>query len=447
MKYNNDWKKYKLSDVTTKIGSGATPKGGQESYIDEGVTFIRSQNVYNHKFSYNGLAFINDEQAKKLNNVTIEEDDILLNITGDSVCRCCIVPKQVLPARVNQHVAIIRCDKNKILPVFLKSFLTTNYMQTYMLSIAQHGGTRAALTKGMIQNLEISIPSLQDQERIVSILNAIEYKIEIDIEMKKTLEEIAQTLFKHWFVDFEFPNKEGQSYKSSGGKFVQSVLGMVPEGWELSKLEEVISIKHGFAFKSKDFSVDETDFYILTPGNFKIGGGFKEDKFKYLNEGVIFPSQYILNEDDLLVTMTDLSRDGDTLGYPAFIPTSDSVKYLHNQRLGKVILKSSISKQFLYYLFCTPRYRGHILGSATGTTVKHTAPKRIEEFTFINPNKSTLEEFDKIVTPLFKLMKSINAENSNLIELRNTLLPKLMSGEIRIPDAEKEVEKCLQKSN
>ena len=100
-----------LDEITTKIGSGATPRGGQNAYQEEGISLIRSQNVYDFSFSKGGLAFITDEQAKKLNNVTVEKGDVLLNITGDSIARTCIVPDEILPARVNQHVSIIRCKK------------------------------------------------------------------------------------------------------------------------------------------------------------------------------------------------------------------------------------------------------------------------------------------------------------------------------------------------
>ena len=106
---------YKLKDICLKIGSGATPKGGKEAYCDEGISLIRSQNVLDFTFSYDGLAHINDQQAEKLSNVEVKPQDILLNITGDSVARVCTVDPRALPARVNQHVAIIRPDENRVL--------------------------------------------------------------------------------------------------------------------------------------------------------------------------------------------------------------------------------------------------------------------------------------------------------------------------------------------
>ena len=142
------WEKVKLGDVCIKIGSGATPKGGSTVYIERGTTFIRSQNVYNLLFDYGGLVFINDEAARKLNGVTIEEaarklcgvaikeNDVLLNITGDSVARTCLVPSAVLPARVNQHVAIVRPNKDILNPCFLNYYLASPFMQSFMLGLA-----------------------------------------------------------------------------------------------------------------------------------------------------------------------------------------------------------------------------------------------------------------------------------------------------------------------
>jgi len=106
------WKWQNLSEVSVKIGSGSTPRGGRKAYKSEGISLIRSLNVYDDGFKIKGLAFIDDEQASKLSNVVVEENDVLLNITGASIARCCVVPSDLLPARVNQHVSIIRLKRN-----------------------------------------------------------------------------------------------------------------------------------------------------------------------------------------------------------------------------------------------------------------------------------------------------------------------------------------------
>ena len=219
------WQTVKLKDCCTKIGSGATPRGGKEAYLDEGpFSLIRSQNVLDFFFSYNGLAFIDKDQAYQLSNVEIEEKDVLLNITGDSVARVCQVPSTLLPARVNQHVSIIRPDKSKLVPEFLKYFLLNPKFKNYMLGLASVGGTRNALTKGMIEDFEINLPDLPTQTRIASILSALDDKIELNRQTNQTLEAIAQAIFKEWFVDFRFPHSplEGWQAKPDGVDSLQA---------------------------------------------------------------------------------------------------------------------------------------------------------------------------------------------------------------------------------
>ena len=134
---SSEWQSKRLGDCCLKIGSGATPKGGKDVYLDSGpVRLIRSQNIYNEGFSPSGLAFISEEQAKKLDNVSVLAGDVLLNITGDSVARVCQAPAAYLPARVNQHVAIIRADPNTFDARYLRYFLASPAQQDLMLGLA-----------------------------------------------------------------------------------------------------------------------------------------------------------------------------------------------------------------------------------------------------------------------------------------------------------------------
>lgn len=183
------WEYIRLGDVCTKIGSGATPKGGATAYIDEGTSFIRSQNIYNLEFSHEGLVHITEDAAKKLNGVVVQKDDVLINITGDSVARTCMVPDAVLPARVNQHVAIVRPDSNRLNPRFLNYYLTSPYMQSLMLGLAVgKGASRNAMTKDMIANFDILCPPIEIQESIVGILSTYDALIENNQRQIKLLE-------------------------------------------------------------------------------------------------------------------------------------------------------------------------------------------------------------------------------------------------------------------
>lgn len=169
------WKVKKLGELCSKIGSGATPRGGNESYKDEGISLIRSLNVYNNEFRRKDLAYIDDEQAAALSNVTILEDDVLLNITGASVARCCIVPSDLLPARVNQHVCIIRPLDNVLVPIFLNKVLTNISYQIRLLALARSkGATREALPKSVVDSLLIPLPPLPLQHSFAQKIEQIE---------------------------------------------------------------------------------------------------------------------------------------------------------------------------------------------------------------------------------------------------------------------------------
>jgi type I restriction enzyme S subunit len=151
----------------------------------------------------------------------------------------------------------------------------------------------------------------------------------------------------------------------------------------LTSLDELAGIRHGFAFKGEFFHDDPPGDFLLTPGNFAIGGGFQWGKKKFYRGPV--PEDFVLRPGDLIVTMTDLSKEADTLGYPAIIPDSQ-YRFLHNQRIGRVIIKSDHAhKDFIYWLLRTNDYRNEILAGYTGSTVKHTAPKKILSFKFLLP--------------------------------------------------------------
>ena len=200
-----EWTEVALEGACTKIGSGATPRGGKEAYLEDGpYALIRSQNVYNAGFTREGLAFINDEQAEALRNVEVFADDVLLNITGDSVARVCQVDPNILPARVNQHVAIIRTDPDRLDATYLRYYLASPEVQATLLSWAGSGGTRNALTKRMIESFVVQAPAdFAEQRAIAHVLGTLDDKIELNRRMNETLEGMARALFKSWFVDFE----------------------------------------------------------------------------------------------------------------------------------------------------------------------------------------------------------------------------------------------------
>ena len=201
--------------------------------------------------------------------------------------------------------------------------------------------------------------------------------------------------------------------------------------WSLKKLEDLIDIKHGWAFKGEYFSDEPTDYVLLTPGNFFIGGGFKGDKLKYYTGKV--PDEYILKQDELIITMTDLSKEGDTLGYPAKIPKSKK-RFLHNQRLGLVkLISNDVNLDFLYWLMRTKNYQRTIVNNASGSTVRHTSPSKIKEYEFKLPPLNEQKEISKTLNVLENKIDLLHRQNETLEAIVQTLFKRWFV-EFEFPD-------------
>ena len=203
--------------------------------------------------------------------------------------------------------------------------------------------------------------------------------------------------------------------------------GEIPSEWEIKKLEELITIKHGYAFKGEYITDNETNSILVTPVNFRLGGGFLETKIKYYKDNIDVDKDYILDNNDIIVTMTDLSKDGGTLGYPALIPNDDKI-YLHNQRIGKINIENKIvKKEFLFRLLCSERYRRYILSTASGTTVNHTSPSRILEYNAIIPTIYEQEKIASILSTVDEQIDNIDALIEKNKELKKGLMQTLLT--------------------
>jgi len=182
------WEEKKLVSLTSKIGSGATPKGGRKVYIEKGCHLIRSMNIQYNEFKYEDLAHITDDAADQLKSVQIQENDVLFNITGASIARCCVVPDDALPARVNQHVSILRI-KQGILPRFLSYLLNSPEHQKELLKIGEAGSTRQALTKTDLENHLIAYPNVDIQSKILCTLDSLKSKVD---RLQENYDKISQ---------------------------------------------------------------------------------------------------------------------------------------------------------------------------------------------------------------------------------------------------------------
>ena len=419
----SEWKEYRLISLASKIGSGATPRGGQGSYKDKGISLIRSQNVLDFEFSWKGLAFIDDEQAQKLQNVEVMQEDILLNITGDSVARVCMVPEEILPARVNQHVAIIRAS-DIANPRFILYFLLNPRFKKYMLKVALSGGTRSALTKADIENFPIFLPPLDEQRRIAAILSTLDAKIDLLRRQNRTLEQIAQTLFKRWFVQFEFPfdfaqgvpNEHGQPYKSSGGPMAASELGEIPVGWRVGTLGEIAK-NIRLAIKAEDI-VSDTPYIGLehmprkkivldTWGTAK---SIESNKFQFKKGQILFGKlrPYF---HKVGVAFTDGICSTDIL----VLSPKKQVRF------GLMLMIVS-SVGFVKY----------VSRASEGTRMPRTNWQYMSEYAVVIPDQSISKKFSGLMMSFVSKMGSNIAQIRTLTRLRDTLLPKLMSGKLRV---------------
>lgn len=415
----SEWNKYKLGDLGFFFGGVTAIK--KEDY-GHGTPFLPYKNVYkNSKVNISELELMN-VRPLDLDRRSAVYGDIFFTAsseTPDEVAMSSVLLDEVENLTYNGFCKRFRLnDFETLLPEYARYLFRDISFRREVYNLAT-GDIRFNISQESLAGIEIEIPDLPTQKQIAQILTSLDDKIELNLQMNQTLEAMAQAIFKEWFVNFNFPGFDGE------------LADGLPKGWRKVELADLIDIKHGYAFKGEFFSEVEQDDILLTPGNFKIGGGFNKAKFKYYNGEV--PEAYILERNDLVVTMTDLSKAGDTLGYPALVPTIDSKRLLHNQRIGRVLFKEDLPlKYYLYWMMRQNDYRHFVLGSATGSTVKHTSPTRICDFEIALPDRNILEQFESIISGLSDKQQENEIQEAHLSKTRDTLLPKLMNGQLEL---------------
>jgi type I restriction enzyme S subunit len=257
-------------------------------------------------------------------------------------------------------------------------------------------------------------------------------KIELLREQNKTLEATAQTIFKEWFVRFNFPNENGEPYATAGGKMIDSILGPIPEGWRVYSLKSLVDVINGYSYKGEELR-EKSKEALVTLKSFDRNGGFQTRGFKPF-EGRPKSNQEVFL-GDLVVAHTDLTQDAEVLGNPAFIFDDGGYKKMYiTMDLVKIESRSKdVSLGFFYYLMKTPDFKKHCIGYSNGTTVLHLSKRAIPEYRIALPeNLFVVKEFSKIA--FSSIQKIINnfSQIQTLSTLRDTLLPKLMKGEIRV---------------
>ena len=385
---------HKLKDICLKIGSGATPRGGKEAYCDEGISLIRSQNVLDFTFSYDGLAHINDQQAEKLSNVEVKLQDILLNITGDSVARVCAVDPRALPARVNQHVAIIRPDENMVLSSYILYFL--QMIKPYLLQIAAGGATRNALTKSMIENLEIEVPGILSQKKIVSVLDDIQEKIRDNNEINKNLLQQLHVLYLRLFCDSAMDTPLGNVVATTSG------------GTPSRKHDEYYSDSSICWVKSKELL-----------------GNYIHETEEHINDLAIKKSSAkLLPKYSILIAMY-----GATVGAYGVI----SKPMTCNQAVCALLCNENYPYTYLFQIAYESQQK--FINLAIGSAQQNISQVLIKQLN-LHSDLDIIQRFHELALPMHQEIEFLQAENIRLSNLRDNLLPKLMSGELDVSNVE-----------
>jgi type I restriction enzyme S subunit len=404
------WQTVRLGSVVAKLGSGATPRGGKGSYKDEGIALIRSMNVHDNRFVYDNLAYIDDQQASALSNVEVKSGDVLLNITGASVARCCSVPAEVLPARVNQHVAIIRPDPTHADSKYIEYLLTSPAGKQQLLGLAQGGATREALTKSTLENLRVELPPIDSQIRISHVLKRYDELIENNSRRIAILEEMAQAIYREWFVGFRYPGHEDVA-------LVDSELGPIPEGWAVRELREVVRVnEHSLKAGAEIGEIQYVDIASVDVGRIS-----KTQTIEY-SEAPGRARRKGQHGDIIWSTVRPNRR-----AYAQLIdPPTNLVMSTGFAVISPVRLPSSLLKQML----STDAFVGYLSSRATGATYPAVTPSVFEEARFVVADEATNSKFNELAEPIDTLIAFLKSEIEILTETRDMLLPKLISGEI-----------------
>jgi len=422
------WTVARLRDLTSKIGSGATPRGGEKAYLQkrQNYALIRSQSVHDRYFDTSSVSFITDDQAHSLRNAEVKDGDILLNITGDGVtfARSTIVPNRVLPACVNQHVAIVRPVPTLADAQYLMSFLASPEVKSYIEGF-NAGGSRRAITKGHIESFEIPLPPLAEQEAIGSILSSLDGKIELNRRMNETLEAMAQAIFRDWFVDFG-PTRR----KLEGATDPLTIMGGLvqdddraqaladlfpaalddqglPEGWSFKPLDESLVLQRGFDLPK--FSRTDGLYPVIAAS----GPSGTHSEFKVVAPGVCTGRSGVLG--NVFYVQQDFWPLNTSLWIKAYPNATPIYAYFLLREIDLLALNAGSAVPTLN--------RNHV----------HNRPT-------VTPPMTVVSAYTRIAELLMVKSDQAAKECEALAATRDLLLPKLMSGEIRLSEAEEVME-------
>lgn len=420
-----DWDVAKLGDVADVL-SGFAFKS--KDFIDNGVPVIKIKNIVPPYVTKDDAVYVSQELYESSEKYQLNYNDILISMTGSNYNQLSSAVGKVgrvrlkdEPMLLNQRVGKIITNEKKCDKEFLYYNIST--METrYRLALSAGGSANQAnVSPKQIKSLIIPYPPLDEQKVIAHILSTIDEKIEVNNQINKTLENMAQAIFKQWFVDFEFPNEDGEPYKSSGGEMIESELGMIPKGWEVRRIgDECFCSLGGTPSRQKsDYwngdipwvnSGEVNNFRIYKPSEYITKLGLEKSATKLLKKKT-----------------TVLAITGATLGQVSLL----EIDTCTNQSVVGISENDKISHVYIYpYVKSVIK---KIIGNQTGGAQQHINKGNVEDTKLLIPNKKVLNAYTKLVRPQYDLISSICFENELLTRLRDSLIPKLMSGEIRVP--------------
>lgn len=405
-----EWKYYKMDDVIDEISMG--PFGSdvkKEFYVNKGIPILNGSNLQGFKLQENSFGYLTEEKADSLNKCNAHRGDIIVTHRG-TLGQIVYVPSDSKYDRyvISQSQFRFRCKPDLVDVQYLVYYFHTREGQYKILANASQVGVPAlARATSTFRLIDIKLPSLADQRRIASILSSLDRKIELNNKINADLEEMAQAIFKNWFVDFE-PFKDG--------KFVDSELGMIPEGWKVGSPYEYVKVVYGAPYKSAKFNDNGEGLPLIRIRDLK-------DCNPQFYTPEILPQTEYVNMGDIVAGMD-----------AEFVPHIwKGNTGLLNQRVCKLMpQQTSISNLFVLYLM-KPELE-FVQSYKTGTTVSHLGKADIDKFVVVLPPLKVVEECSKILDSILQRIKNISAESRNLSTLRDTLLPRLMSGELEVPE-------------
>lgn len=434
-----DWGIGSLGANTERIFVGRDPEGGKQSHSRErtGYRIIQSAPVFDGHLSEEKVGYISKEAYSGLETASIREDDVLLNQLGDGItfARSCVVPKTIVPAVITRSVGCIRCDRGKLNPWFLNAYLVLPKTKKYVESF-NSGSSRRAIDGGKMRSFIIPLPPLKEQKRIGSFYKAIQDKIELNQRRNKSLEAIGKAIFKHWFVDFEFPNEEGKPYKSSGGEMVYNeILGKkLPRDWRMSALDDFIEVLETGSRPVGGVKDIEKGIPSIGAESISQLGVFDFSITKFVGKGFFeeMRSGHVENSDILLYK--DGGKPGEHPGKKTMVGRDFPFDHFCiNEHVYRLRVCPPLTQHYAYFWLDTPYATGQIIQRATGVAQPGLNRQAVQGIPILEPTNEIISKFSMIAQPLCDRIFENSKESHTLEQIRDSLLPRLISGKMRVP--------------